>query len=125
MSKEDFERIQPTNNFERASRALPAEQEFIADTHAEMKSEALAGVLGKAVEAYKEVQMKIIELRNNFSKSTEDAAAVRKDNPAKANLLTLISRTIDADMVEHMKKKTMLEQEIQSAGGNPSDYTVQ
>ena len=96
MSKE-HEGFQATNNFERASRAMPAEREFVEESSVTSEPEANA-------------QARLAKLEADLEKCNRDAAAIKEKDSARYDLLTSIGKAINDDI-----KK--VQQEIMDADG--------
>ena len=94
---------------------MSAEREQIAENREATESEL-------TIIAYEKVQDQLKELRENYKRAVDDALAIRNENPARADLLALISESIDLEMVKKMNEKTELEKKIMKAGDQPSRY---
>jgi len=72
---------------------------------------------------YKDLQMKILKLEEDLSNGNE--RALNEKNPGARELAVMIGRELTQQIETLQAQKLGLEDAIRSAGGNPSDYTVQ
>lgn len=106
------------------------ENPVVQESVAEMRADALGtpespreAALKGPSEEYMRVQKKIIELEGRVKKTNEVAMNVKDAERRKS--FTELARGDTTDIARLQEKKSGLEQEIISKGGNPSDYTVQ
>ena len=121
----DLERFQATNDGERASRALRAEDEFLTEVTSDPAPQENSLKMTGAVERYQRVQKQLIELESNMQRSMEDAVAARATNPSRAELLTTIGKAIAEDIKKRQLDKALYEKEIKDAGGDPTEFILQ
>lgn len=101
-----------TNDGERASRARHAESDFVQHLHVEGTE---AGP-EKMLEEYRLLQEQCEKAEADFTKISNEAAALRADDKRKA-LLTLVGRQFKLDMEAAAKKRDELGERILEMGG--------
>lgn len=85
--------------------------------------EGREGEMNRLADQYKEVQMKLIGLREDLKRGTEFAA--QQKNESLDTLALKLRQDIQTQIGDLEIEKEELENSIKGKGGNPSDYTLQ